>query len=721
MRQKWIAIFCSIAITLCCIFLPAEDPIYAQTDQKEMVENESGTGTEAEEGIKVELETEEVPEAASETEPEEVTEAEPETEPEEVTEAEPETETEEVTEAEPETEPEEVTETETERGTEVEPETEAEEEIETEPETEPETGAEEETLSGAETETEKATEAESETEAEEKNETDPEEVTQVGPETEPETEVREEAESESEEMTQPEPEKKTGGAAEETIPADEEADTSSGTWDSSWYLSQDFRFTQIDEMDKRYALVEGGESIMVYEEPNTDAERIGEIPYFGLVYVLDEKDDWAYIESGEIRGFVKKEYLSDSSYAKEMADLIGEDTLPCGKRLCEKADNAAFTYNHTTVYNVLAKKRYAITIYASPIYEYQNLASRAIGETKSGTLVYILETSDGWVYVESGDVRGFMPTINLIDGIAAKGIVDEVGEDELPLAKMQVAPEENRSCYYTLTSIKTASEHRGEEIAQYAQSFVGKLSYVWGGTSLQLGADCSGFVQGVYAAFGISIPRLAQEQGTSGQAIDSLSEAKPGDVVYYGSGPHVGIYIGNGKVVQCAGNSSNTASNPGAGPTISSADYMPITSIRRYAITLSDSRSGENSRKDPTVYTQDQMELIWAIVAQEDNGSYEGALAVISSAMNRSESAKWGYCGSNALEQLTAPGQYCYSNDDYWRPRLGGNVPEYVKQAVYDCLEKGIRNHHYTSFRSQKGMITGPNAVQIGGNWFFDT
>ena len=60
MRQKWIAIFCSIAITLCCIFLPAGDPIYAQTDQKEMTENESGTGTEPEEGIKVEPETEEV-------------------------------------------------------------------------------------------------------------------------------------------------------------------------------------------------------------------------------------------------------------------------------------------------------------------------------------------------------------------------------------------------------------------------------------------------------------------------------------------------------------------------------------------------------------------------------------------------------------------------------------------------------------------------------------
>ena len=112
--------------------------------------------------------------------------------------------------------------------------------------------------------------------------------------------------------------------------------------------------------------------------------------------------------------------------------------------------------------------------------------------------------------------------------------------------------------------------------------------------------------------------------------------------------------------------------------------------------------------------------MIWAIVAQEDNGSYKGALAVISSAMNRTESSKWGYCGRTAMEQLTAPGQYCYSNDTYWMARLGGNVPDYVKTAVNDCLKKGIRNHNHTSFRSTKGKVTGPDAVQIGGNWFFD-
>ena len=72
-----------------------------------------------------------------------------------------------------------------------------------------------------------------------------------------------------------------------------------------------------------------------------------------------------------------------------------------------------------------------------------------------------------------------------------------------------------------------------------------------------------------------------------------------------------------------------------------------------------------------------------------------------------------------AMKQLCAPGQYCYSNDHYWEARLGGNVPEYVKQAVNDCLKKGIRNHSFTSFRSTKGKTTGPNAVQIGGNWFF--
>jgi hypothetical protein len=262
----------------------------------------------------------------------------------------------------------------------------------------------------------------------------------------------------------------------------------------------------------------------------------------------------------------------------------------------------------------------------------------------------------------------------------------------------------------------------GESVCEYALSFEGKLPYVYGGTSLGFGADCSGFTQSVFGCFGISIPRTAQEQGQSGQVVNGLEDARPGDIIYYGSGPHVGIYLGDGKVIQCSGNESNTASNPGKGPTISAADYMPITSIRRYIIETKGEVPGiseSGNRQDGSVYSQDQLELIWAIVAQEDNGSYEGALAVITSAMNRADQNYGGF-GQNALAQLTAPGQYCFSpsvsDPGYYQARLGGNVPDYVRDAVYDCLVSGYRNHSFLNFRSTCGS---GGRTQIGGNWFF--
>ena len=139
------------------------------------------------------------------------------------------------------------------------------------------------------------------------------------------------------------------------------------------------------------------------------------------------------------------------------------------------------------------------------------------------------------------------------------------------------------------------------------------------------------------------------------------------------------------------------------------------------------SDSGSNSGtgdygEDQTAYTQAEMELIYAVIQQEDNGSYEGALAVISTVMNRVESEAWGSCGSNALEQIKAPGQFCYSIDTNWHQWLGGNVYAHVKQAVDDCLKKGIRNHEYTRFRSTQGSVTGSDGKYIPderGNYYF--
>ncbi len=490
-------------------------------------------------------------------------------------------------------------------------------------------------------------------------------------------------------------------------------------WDPSWYITSKYRFRQIDKV----ILTSGGESVDVMEDMKADADRVGRIPQFGVAYLLQEEDGgWLYIESGEVRGFVQASSLKKEDGDGGLAGIVGDDNLAKAKALCEKSDNDAYTHTLTTVQDVTTEKEYAVLIRPEEIHEYADEKSRVVGKGQSGALVCVLKTTeDGWDFVESGNVRGFIPPQNLVAGENAEKMVESTGETTFFGITQELDPEENRSFYYTLASTQTAADELGQEIADYAASYVGRLGYVWGGNDLSSGTDCSGFVQAVFASYGINLPRLAQEIGSCGQEIRSLEEARAGDVVYWGGGPHVGIYLGDGKVVECHGNESNTADNPGQGPTIQAASYMEITSIRRFLIEAPDMQGAGGNRTDPTPYSQKQLELIWAIVAQEDNGSYEGALAVISSAMNRTESPKWGYEGGNALSQLTAAGQYCYSIDSYWIPRLDGNVPDYVKQAVYDCLNKGIRNHAYTSFRSTRRKTAGADAVQVGGNWYFDS
>ena len=603
-----------------------------------------------------------------------------------------------------------------------EPETETESETkesESETETEPETKENE-----SETEAGSAAESEPETGASTEPESKPETEASSEPEREPETEAASELESEFELETEldSEPESESEAETESDETKDTEKDFSGSNsyyWDASWYIRPDFRFIQVE---KQYALVRNTANALVYEQTTTGSKVVGYIPYMGTAYLLKHIETaewgWAYIESGEVRGFVQQQNLIEGIFAEKTAETIGEKNLKTGIAFCERAENAAYTYTHTTAQPVLASKRYAIMLQGGPVYEYESETSKVVGTTTSGTTVYALvDNENGWVYIESGDVRGFVEKKRLLSGLAARTLA--LDQDITQTATACVEPEDNRSLYYTLRSTQEAvsANQTGVAIAAYAAGFAGRLQYVWGGTSLSDGADCSGFTQSVYRKFGISIPRLAEEQGISGESVASLAVARPGDIVCYGS--HVGIYLGNGKVAQCSGDRNNTAANPGRGVTICAVDYRPIASIRRYLINTESGYAEGNYRIDPTNYTISELELIYAIVAQEDNGSYEGALAVISSAMNRTESAQWGRLGGNALAQLTAPGQYCYSMDHYWKKRLNGNVPDYVVRAVSDCLKRGIRNHKYTSFRSKKGNQTGPNAVKIGGNWFF--
>ena len=115
-----------------------------------------------------------------------------------------------------------------------------------------------------------------------------------------------------------------------------------------------------------------------------------------------------------------------------------------------------------------------------------------------------------------------------------------------------------------------AGSATGSNIAKYACQFVGN-PYVAGGTSLTNGADCSGFVQSVYKAFGINVPRTSWGQGSYGREV-SYADAQPGDVIYYGG--HVGIYIGGGQIVH--------ASTQKTGIKYSPATYRSIITVRRF-------------------------------------------------------------------------------------------------------------------------------------------
>lgn len=140
-----------------------------------------------------------------------------------------------------------------------------------------------------------------------------------------------------------------------------------------------------------------------------------------------------------------------------------------------------------------------------------------------------------------------------------------------------------------------------------------------------------------------------------------------------------------------------------------------IVEVRKNVVTNRSSRSYSATYSNGVwSYSDEEFDLLCAITAQECSSSYEGALAVITCACNRAESAKWAHNGQDPLSQYKAKNQFCYSIDNYWRRRLNGNYADYVKQAVSDALN-GKRNHDYLSFRSA-GYASGE---YIGGNVYF--
>ena len=333
-------------------------------------------------------------------------------------------------------------------------------------------------------------------------------------------------------------------------------------------------------MEERKNLKQKGlDAALANQQLEEKVRTVGTLSQDGLLYILKEEENgWLYVESGNVRGFVKASEVYTGDAAQEILDVYQtkaqkkaekagmeytgiEGTAKTAEATVDAKENQAYTYLRATVNPTVAEKDYALVndqigTGILNIKEENNPDARTVGTLKQGQLCYILADKDAdWVYIESGDVRGFVEKKYLDNSDETKQQITTTGEEQYKTAEETVKPEENAALYYTLASVKegTPSGEIRESILQFASQFIGN-PYVWGGTSLTDGADCSGFVQQIYKQYGYDLPRVAEDQSQCGTKIP-VEDAQPGDLIFYakeGHIYHVVMYAGDGKTIEAA-------------------------------------------------------------------------------------------------------------------------------------------------------------------------
>lgn len=263
-------------------------------------------------------------------------------------------------------------------------------------------------------------------------------------------------------------------------------------------------------------------NLNIREEATTESKVAGKMTKHNACEILGEEGEWLQVKSGSVEGYVKAEYI-----------LTGDEALAIARE--EIVTVATVTGTAT------------LRVREEPSVDSATLA--LVGE---GENLVVQKEQDDWYYVEVDDEEGYV-----------SGEFVEISQ-KLPTAQ----------------SIKELNQGEGTSdvrvaLVQYALQFVGNR-YVWGGTSLTNGVDCSGFTMQVYAHFGIGLPHHSGSQPGYGTRINA-SAARPGDLFFYGSGSrinHVAIYIGNGQIVH--------ASNARTGIKVSNAFYRTPVCVVSY-------------------------------------------------------------------------------------------------------------------------------------------
>ena len=251
-----------------------------------------------------------------------------------------------------------------------------------------------------------------------------------------------------------------------------------------------------------------------------DGKLVGKLPKNAACEVLDDDGTWAHIKSGKVEGYVSLDYLFTGITAKH------------------KAEELATTMARVTTDSL--KVRAEASTESEVVTLVPNGEELEVISVEGDWVKVYLDDEEVYVYADYVEVSSELDTaITMTELLYGQGVSD----------------------------IRV-------DICQYAKEFLGN-PYVWGGTSLTKGADCSGFVQSVFKKYGVRLPRTSREQANSGTTV-SLSEVKAGDLIFYGNGRHinhVAIYIGGGQVIH--------ASNRKTGIKISNMTYRsPVKAVR---------------------------------------------------------------------------------------------------------------------------------------------
>ncbi len=252
--------------------------------------------------------------------------------------------------------------------------------------------------------------------------------------------------------------------------------------------------------------------INVRSSPKEDGINniVGKFPGYAGCNILGEEDGWYKIKSGPVTGYVRKDLIATGDTAQNLA------------------------VQHAQVMAIVNTESLNVRSEAST-------DSKAWTAVTSGQRYNVLNQLDGWVQLEldAGDD----------DGEDQGAFVSTRDNNVTVQYALQEAIE-----YYPAVEAANAAMAFRNKIVNFACQFVGNR-YVWGGTSLTHGCDCSGFTQSVLKNFGISVPRVSRDQARTGSKVTSAN-MRPGDLIFYanrsGTINHVGMYIGNGQVVNAA-------------------------------------------------------------------------------------------------------------------------------------------------------------------------